>query len=222
MLQVTREQAKELRREGKSVRDIAKYLGVSTSSVSSWVRDVPLTEIQRAALKEKQMRAAAQALVGHNNREKYKKIREDFQQRGRERARNGSPLYLMGCMLYWAEGAKSRNMLYFVNSDPNMMKLFMRFLRKEMFIGDEDCSITIHCHSNDPAEQRRIGNYWLELLALPESRLRKIQVKQGSNTRRNMLENGVCGLRVSRSAVIQEIYGAIQEYAGFDNQTWLF
>lgn len=36
-------------------------------------------------------------------------------------------LHLAGCMLYWAEGAKSRNTIEFANSDPNMVRLFCRF-----------------------------------------------------------------------------------------------
>jgi transcriptional regulator with XRE-family HTH domain len=46
-----REKARALRRdEGLSVKVIARRLGVSQSSVSRWVRDVPLTEEQRAIL----------------------------------------------------------------------------------------------------------------------------------------------------------------------------
>ena len=44
------EEARKLRSEGLSVRRIAARLGVSVSSVSVWVRDVPLSREQRAAL----------------------------------------------------------------------------------------------------------------------------------------------------------------------------
>ena len=43
--------ARELRQdEGRSVKEIARLLGVSRSSVSLWVRDIELTPKQRAAL----------------------------------------------------------------------------------------------------------------------------------------------------------------------------
>ena len=45
-------EARRLRREkGLSVKAIAKHLNVSVSSVSLWVRDIPLTKTQRAALR---------------------------------------------------------------------------------------------------------------------------------------------------------------------------
>jgi hypothetical protein len=40
--------------------------------------------------------------------------------------------------------------------------------------------------------------------------------------RRNKLPYGVCSIRVRRSTrILQHIYGAIQEYAGFDEPRWL-
>jgi transposase len=38
------------RDEGRSIKEIARMLSVSTSSVSHWVRDIPLTEEQHAML----------------------------------------------------------------------------------------------------------------------------------------------------------------------------
>jgi hypothetical protein len=125
-------------------------------------------------------------------------------------------------MLFWAEGAKDRNRVYFVNSDPNMMKLFMQFLREEMGVEDTAVSMYVHSHASDSEERNRIAEYWLRLLKLPDSCLRKVFVKKGSTTRHNILKNGVCAIRVHRSEIAQHIYGAIQEYGGFDNPEWLF
>jgi predicted transcriptional regulator len=45
------EQARSMRREeGRSIKEIARLLGVSTSSVSHWVRDIEQTDAQHAAL----------------------------------------------------------------------------------------------------------------------------------------------------------------------------
>ncbi len=131
-------------------------------------------------------------------------------------------LHAIACMLYWAEGAKKRNIVYFVNSDPHMLNLFMRFLREETTVEDSAIRIHIHCHTHDPLEIERIERYWLDLLDLPNSCLRKTQIKKGSTTRKNRLEHGVCGIRVNSTELAQQIYGAIQEYGGFENPDWLF
>jgi hypothetical protein len=217
-----REQARELRRQGMSVRDITKLTGASKSSVSLWVRDIELTDEQKLILKEKQHHWIGQNDGARKNREKGLQLRNAYQQAGRAQAKEMHPLHLAGCMLYWAEGAKSRNSLYFVNSDPNMMLLFIRFLREEMGITDSEIVLYVHCHTIDEHEVERIGRYWLELLNLPTVCLKRVFFKQGSKTRHKVLSNGVCTIRVYKSALIQHIYGAIQEYGGFDNPGWLF
>ena len=219
---IVREHAEQLRRQGVSVRDIAEQLHVSKGTVSIWVRDIALTEAQKETLKDKQRHNRGRLKGAQTNRERFKALRLEYQAAGRLKAREGRPLHLAGCMLYWAEGAKEPNNVYFVNSDPNMMLLFMRFLREELSIAEELFSLRIHCHSQDFEEQRRVERYWLDLLQLPDTALKKTLFKQGSETSRKVLHNGICTVRVHRVEYMQHIYGAIQEYAGFDNPAWLF
>jgi transcriptional regulator with XRE-family HTH domain len=222
MKRETREKARDLRRQGMSVKEIAKALKVSRSSVSLWVRDVELTEQQKIDLKERQRHYAGQSAGGIANRKKFMRIRLQYQEAGRLKAREGSALHLAGCMLYWAEGAKSKNRLYFVNSDPNMLLLFQRFLKEELVVDDEIMRLYVHCHATDPDEIQRIETYWTNLLGLSASHLRKTQIKKGSEIRRTTLENGVCGIEVCKTELVQHIYGAIQEYGGFENPGWVF
>jgi len=217
-----REEARQLRRQGMSVRDITKITGASKASVSVWVRDIELTPEQKAALKAKQSKWEYQSKGGQVNRAKGREKRLAYQAAGRAQAKEIRPLHLAGCMLYWAEGAKHRNMLHFINSDPNMMLLFVRFLRDELMVADTEIVIYIHCHSEDSTEIERVKRYWLSLLNLPEAALRQVLHKKGSVIRNHILENGVCTIRVYRSEIVQHIFGAIQEYAGFDNPAWLF
>ena len=45
--------------------------------------------------------------------------------------------------------------------------------------------------------------------------------KYSKKARRNKLPYGTCRLRVFDTSIVQGIYGAIQEYAGFDREEWL-
>jgi predicted transcriptional regulator len=217
-----RDRARELRHQGISVREIAKILGAAKSSVSVWVRDIELTPHQLEQLKAQQHRYGAQNKGSKANRDNHRKLRESFQQEGREKAREKRWLHSVGCMLYWAEGAKHKNKVYFVNSDPNMMTLFIRFLREEMAVANEAMRVYIHCHTTDLQEIKQIEEYWLNLLHLPSTCLRTTQIKRGSTSRYNILQNGICGLLVSSTRLAQHIYGAIQEYGGFEKPEWLF
>jgi hypothetical protein len=221
MKKETRAKACELRRQGHSIKEIADALKVSRSSVSLWVRDITLTADQLQALKERQRLWGAQNAGASRNRAHAAAQRQQYQQAGRAQADRGSALHMMGCMLYWAEGAKDRNGLNFVNSDPHMLRLFVRFLREELVVADDEMALYIHCHTEDGAEIDRITTYWLTLLHLPPSAFRKVLFKVGSQTRRNNLPNGVCSVRVYRTDLVQHIFGAIQQYGGFDNPAWL-
>lgn len=218
----TREKARQLRREGWSVSEIKDELGVSKGSVSLWVRDIQLTEEQQLRLQEKQRQWAGANKGAQANRQRALKKRQHYQEEGRQQARQSRFLHMAGCMLYWAEGAKTRrNRLQFANSDPHMLTFFMRFLREEMEIDEAWVRLQIHCHSHDPAEHERIKRYWTDLLNLPLSCVWKVQVKKGSDTRKNRLENGICALQVMKTRIVQHIFGAIQEYGGFENPEWL-
>jgi hypothetical protein len=73
--------------------------------------------------------------------------------------------------------------------------------------------------------QREVEQFWLDILELPRSCMRKsivnVYSKYSQKKRRNMLPYGTCRVAVHRTQVVQHIYGAIQEYGGFDRPEWL-
>jgi transposase-like protein len=213
--------ARQLRQSGLSLKEIARELDVSLSSISLWVRDIVLTDEQVNQLEQRRKHYAAQNKGAQTNRKNGLILRKQYQLEGQTKARDRRPLHMMGCMLYWAEGSKSRNTLQFANSDSNMIAMFAHFLRQEMNVKDSEICVYIHCHTADLDEQQKIESYWLDLLRLPQEQLRKTYFKRGSNTVHKTLEHGVCRLAVNKSSVLQHIFGAIQEYGGFDEPAWL-
>ena len=128
-------------------------------------------------------------------------------------------------MLYWAEGAKSRNSLTFVNSELAMAAHFLRFLRESLGVSDDVITNRLNVYLNNGLTLRQIEDHWLWGLELPRSCLRKHMVDRAptssSGKRRHKLPYGVCTLRVRRSThLVQHIFGAIQEYGGFDQPRW--
>ena len=70
----------------------------------------------------------------------------------------------------------------------------------------------------------------MEQAGLPESCLCKSTVnvyskyvysKYSQKKRRNKLQYGTCRINVSRTWIVQTIYGAIQEIGGFTRDAWL-
>jgi hypothetical protein len=128
-------------------------------------------------------------------------------------------------MLYWAEGSKSRNAAQFVNSDPAMVAFFAAFLRAYFEVPDEAFRIDCNLFADHLERQREIEQFWLDILHLPGSCLRKSTVnvysKHSQKKRRNKLRYGTVRVCVHSTRVVQSIYGSIQEYGGFERSEWL-
>jgi DNA-binding MarR family transcriptional regulator len=221
-----RRQARDLRRlEGRSIKEIAKELGVSRSSVSRWVRDIELTDEQRRALLERNPAYNRQSSGWHVVASRRRAARVRSQEHGRELARLREPLHLAGCMLYWAEGSKERNALQFCNSDPEMVRFFVRLLRTYFDIDDDQIRITCYLYADHEQRQREIEAYWLDVASLTEASLRRSVVnrvsKSSKRKRFGSLPYGTCRVVVNRTAVVQSVWGSIQEYGGFRRDAWL-
>jgi transcriptional regulator with XRE-family HTH domain len=220
-----REAARKLRKEqGLTIIEIAKIIGVAKSSVSLWVRDIELTEAQFEVIQQQHYTYGAQHKGSKANIAKHHAIRQQYQEEGRMKARENDPAHILGCMLYWGEGRKSRSELNLANSDPDMLVVFMRFLQQVMGVTLDEISIAIHCYLNNGLSQEEIEQYWLKTLGLSQSHLRKTMVNQprSSQQKGRKLLYGVCQLRVDGGTrYLQHIYGAIQEYTGIDKPEWL-
>lgn len=221
-----REQARLLRREsGESIKQIAAALGGSKSSVSNWVRDIELTPSQLDVLRLRNPALNGQLIGVRVRSERARAERLRSQVEGRRAARRGDSFHAAGCMLHWAEGSKDSNVVQLSNSDPAMVVFFLAFLRRFFEVPDEKVRIQCNLQADDPADVRAIEYFWLRTLGLPPTSLTKSTVNRVSRSskgkRTRMLPHGTCRVTVCSTAIVQHIYGAIQEYAGFDREEWL-
>jgi transposase-like protein len=221
-----RELARTIRRlEGAPIKEIARRLGVAPSSVSVWVRDIELTPSQEQELLRRNpaynRQLSGTAVQAANRRAE----RIAYQEAGRELALQGDSGHVAGCMLYWAEGEKDRNALRFYNSDPEMVRFFVSFLKTYVDLRDEEIRITCNLFADHVQRQREIEQFWLEVAQLPECSLGKSYVnvysKHSKKKRINRLPYGTVRVTVCRTRVVQSIFGSIQQYAGFEREAWL-
>ncbi len=208
-----------------SLRRIAVELGVSVSSVSRWTRDIELTVEQQEQLRQLNPRFNGQFRGQEARRRSARVAREAAQQSGRVQARAHDPLHVQGCMLYWAEGSKARNVAVLTNSDPDLLRVFVEFLRRCYGIHDERLALSVNCHLGNGLTLSEIEAWWLAHLNLPRSCLRKATVNRPSTAsalrRGHVLPYGTARVALCSVDVVQSIYGAIQEYAGIDRPDWL-
>jgi hypothetical protein len=218
-----RDEARRLRLEGASITEIENALGVSRSSVSRWVRDVELGPEQRARLIERVR--LGPIVAAERKSAAARKVRLGYQAEGRRFARERDLTYAAGCMLYWAEGAKGRNAVQLVNSDPELLVCFATFLRSHFDVKAKSIRLKCNLFADHVGRQRDIEDFWLDRLQLGRESLDKSSVnrysKYSKKKRMNKLPYGTGTIRVHSTRIVQTIYGSIQELGGFDRPEWL-
>jgi hypothetical protein len=216
-------EARRLRADGWSVREIEHRLNVARSSVSRWVRDIELGVEARERLVARSR--LGPIVAAERKAEQARAVRLSHQERGRVLVHERDASYAAGCSLYWAEGEKSRNCVRLVNSDPEVLVYFIAFLRRHFDVANDRISVRCNLFADHQQRQREIEDYWLERLALPRTSLRTSVVnhysKYSQKKRTNRLPYGTSELVLCSTEIVQTIYGSIQELAGFDRPEWL-
>jgi hypothetical protein len=148
-----------------------------------------------------------------------------YQEEGRKAARDANPLHLAGCMLYRAEGARARNQVKFTISDLRMLRVFRDFLIDCIQVDIARLRLTLNVYTNNGLSIEPIEKRWLTEPELPSSCVRKHALNHtpslSSGERRGVSRMAFALSRSCCTRLVQHIYGAIQEYGGFDEPSWL-
>jgi transposase len=162
--------ARLLREQGYDYNRIAGELGVSKSSVSLWVRDLPRPD--RLSYEECRKRA----LEGVR---RYWEAERPAREAQREAAREAAAaeigaltqreLIISGAIAYWCEGTKNKphrhqNRVIFVNSDPGLITFFLRFLDAA---GVDRSRARYRIYIHETADIDAAERYWLEVRRRP-------------------------------------------------------
>ncbi|MBI5306677.1 hypothetical protein HZB04_03795 [Candidatus Wolfebacteria bacterium] len=106
-------------------------------------------------------------------------------------------LKIIGTMLYWAEGAKAssgKKSIDFVNSDFQMINLFMIFLRKICGIDESKLRVLLYCYSNQNVNN--LINFWSNLTKIPKSQFTKPYVRDDfKKDKENKMPYGLVHIR---------------------------
>jgi hypothetical protein len=172
--------ALEMRRNGASYSMIKEQVGVSKSTLSLWLRDMPLTEerirelrdfsetrIERTRETKRRKKEARLEGVRKTVKEKIAKLSE------RE-------IFLAGLFLYWGEGGKTKETnVVLSNTDPSMIKFYIKWLEL-LGVPKDRLKIRINLYSDMNIEEEM--TYWSEKLHVPLSQFRKPYMKESRRT----------------------------------------
>ncbi len=199
--------ALSLRRQGESIKDIAKKLQVSPSSVSLWCQSIVLTKNQLSNLHSKQIAAGQigrQKGADANKNKRLQAILDAEKSADSDIGKiSNKDLFFIGLGIYWGEGVKSRTgQAAVVNSDSRIIKISKLWFSKCLSVPDADFRPYLyisHSHKNREAE---LMNYWSKVLNLPISQFKSpIYIHQKAKQKYENHDSyyGVIALRVLKS-----------------------
>jgi|SRR3989338_1467113 len=175
-----------LRKEGFSYSQILNKVPVAKSTLSLWLRNVGLSRRQTQRLTEKRLAAAQRGADARRLQriENTKRIKESA--RAEISMISRKEFWLMGIMLYWAEGSKEKTYgsainVIFSNSDPEMLKLFLLWLKRSCNIPNGQLKFEIYIHEMHRNRIILIQKYWAKALRVPLRALQAVYFKKNKS-----------------------------------------
>ncbi len=167
--------------------DIAQKLGVQLRQV---YRILVRHKIKRRSLSEQSKISFAKIPLSFN-------FKKDLSIKDRE-------LLVAGIMLYYGEGAKTGTTVDLANSDPNILKLFLKFLRNICGINERRLRFYLYCFSDQNKIQ--LIKFWCKELKVNRDSFTRPYVrdtKKGKISRR--MPYGVLHIRYSDKKLLGKI-----------------
>jgi len=195
----------DLRKKGKSYSEIRNIVRVSKSTLSNWLKDIELSKQHKSRLSRLQATGYIGAKKNQSNALlHHKKIRESAEKEAFKLAENS--FFVAGLMLYWAEGSKNAGSVQFSNSDPEMIRIMMRWFRQFCAVSEYKFKIGLFIHSLHNSEN--CLGFWRRITSVPLAQFYKPYIKPSIfSNRKNKLYEGTCRIIIHNRDLLSKIIG---------------
>ena len=166
-----KEKAILLRKKGYSYKEILKIVPVAKSSLSLWLKDLPLTKSEKLVLRDRldgnisRGRIKAASVLRTNRLQRESSLLPILQAEFEQYAYD--PLFQLGIGLYWAEGAKNSGGVMFTNSDIEMVEVMLKWFEKFTGYTRNDLRYRLYIHK--PYSHENCEQKWADGLKVPRS-----------------------------------------------------
>jgi hypothetical protein len=208
-----KQRAIELRKTGKSYREIRSVLNVSKGTLSGWLNNFPLSPAQLTASKHK--RVETYIATRKRNREVLlKNIYEE--QKLKILPLSKRDIFIAGIFLYLGEGGKTTlSELALSNTDPAIVKSFIVWL-KSMGVDVSRTYFRLHLYKDMNPEKEIM--YWCDQLGVARSQFRNSYIKKSNLidiTYKNGYGHGTCNARFGNAILTRKIFMAMKVVKDF-------
>lgn len=203
-------QAQKLRERGQSVKEIAKRLKVSKSSVSIWCRDIQLTKEQIAILDTRQKKGAYRGRLKGAQMQKTRRL-EKAERLRKEALKevgqlNKRDLFIAGIGLYWGEGNRKWHISGLGNSDPEMIRFIMFWFKNILGVNKNRMSLHVGINQIHKNRIKDVERYWSRITGISKKQFTKTSLQKVKNKKIYKNYNshyGTLHIRIHRSTDLQ-------------------
>ena len=198
---LTIEEVKELYcQKGYSARQVGEFLGRSTANIYKFMKKEGLG--RRPAVETNNIAYLRQELSFI--------LRKNLTQREKK-------LKIAGIMLYWGEGYKNLSKqarggtVDLANSDPQMIKLFLKFLREICGVKEERLRVLLYCYANQ--DVGALKKYWQKITNIPLTQFTKPYIRKDFLPGKSgKMKYGLVHIRYSDKKLFLQIEDWIRQY----------
>ncbi len=203
--------AKELRKRGYSLGEISRELKVSKSSVSIWVKDVSLDNKAKEILNTKIHKSQREFIKRNllNGRIKQEEAKLFAKLILKDILIDSKIKMLLCAMIFWCEGTKD-NSVSFMNSDPELLKTFIKLFRESFELNEGKFRVCVHLHTYHDRDKQLI--FWSKMLKIPLNQFIKpfIKLNEGIHIRDNY--QGCVSVRYHDSSIARKLKAIAKEF----------
>jgi hypothetical protein len=191
-----------------SYNQISKELSIPKSTMHYWFRKLEWSQKIKKELTRKAIYIAKKRLrlINKARKEMWEKWREGFRKEARKEFPFliTNPLFIAGVNLYWAEGdSKLENgQVKLVNTDPRMIPLFVKFLRKVAKVPRDKISAWMILYPDLLEEKNKF--FWSKISGIPFKKFQKTQFIKGRHPTKKV-EHGMCVIQVNSRGLKEKI-----------------
>lgn len=165
------------REQGYSYNMISEKLGLAKSTLSDWLKEVPYKPNKEV---KKRIESGRIKSAEYKHNQKVNSIKEMKRIAKKELGKlTKRDLWLLGIGLYFGEGTKLQECAQIANSDPEIIKLIIKWLREICGLDTENFTIAIHTYPDNNIKDTI--NFWSKTTGIPKKQFSKTQIDKRTN-----------------------------------------
>ncbi|MBP6884071.1 MAG: hypothetical protein KBC06_02465 [Candidatus Pacebacteria bacterium] len=206
-----------LRKQGKTYTEILKIIPVAKSTLGIWLKNAKLSLPEKQIFSENKRLASLRGGQAKKKQRIEKQAQLISQAKSKISSISQRELFLIGVILYWAEGSKEKeyhpgSTFAFSNMDSKMIQVMLVWLLKVCKIKRNMLIFNIFLHKTHECRVEEVRKYWSRVTGFPVDRFKSVYWKKSKlkTNRRNTKEgyNGLLKIKVKESSeLVRKVAG---------------